>query len=207
MAMGDRELTGGTRGRATITQMSGGLLIVMPPPRRWFAVAVLAFYVAFWVGFPLVVFGGAARSGSTGAFSVWIVVFIVLWLYWGVLCGYVSLWLIAGREVVVIDETALVARRQTPVYTRSQTYDIRDVHHLRATSDWLPEPPTDSWIWRWQCSPERGWAMWGLAGGHIAFGYHNRTHRFAAALDEAEAQQIVARIIERFRSLGESGQA
>jgi hypothetical protein len=192
------------KGKASITQMSGGLLIVMPPPRRWFMVAGLAFYVAFWVGFPLVVFGDA---GWSGAFSVWIVVFVAVWLYCGAVCAYLSLWLIAGREVVIIDETALATRQETPMRTRSETYDIRDVHDLRATSEWLPEPPTDSWFWRIQCSPERGEAIWGLAGGHIAFDYHNRTHRFAAGLDEAEAQQIVARIIERFPSLGESGQA
>ena len=41
--------------------------------------------------------------------------------------------------------------------------------------------------------------FWGVGGGAIAFDYGARTYRFGGGVDEAEANQIIATIKERYK--------
>jgi hypothetical protein len=174
------------RGRATIDQRGRELTIRIPAKRILFVVAFLAFWMVAWS------VGLASAVGSLGG-DVGETVFLVGWLgAWIVAGGAVLLviaWSLAGREEVGADAGRLVTARVLGPWRRARTFAARDVRDLRvATSGWNP------WDFR------SVWAFWGLSGGSIAFDYGARTHRFGAALDEAEAKQLIPRIEAALRA-------
>jgi hypothetical protein len=188
--------------KPTVTDVAGGLGIVMPVRSRALGVVAVFAAAASYGSWMLLSGGPEAFPLLPGGRVVWLVHGILglicaagLWAYW-------VLWLLLGREVALIDGMSLTLKRVTPLYTRTKVFDLREVRGLRAT----PEP------WSARTAPSRWTRVWlpdlatpGLAGGHLAFDYEGRTVHFGVGLDQARAQQIVDQIAARLPRVTETG--
>ena len=173
-----------SRGRARVEERPGGLLVTVPAKRVWFAMV----FWTVWAGFVFATVGNgllSERQEEDGA----LVGLLGALLFLGVACALVLavLWMLAGREEAEVADDRLVLRRRLGPLKRERSFDREKVADLRAD----PSPPS---MWS---GDMRSFGVTG--GGTVLFDYGMRTHRFAAALDEAEAKQIARRVEEALR--------
>jgi hypothetical protein len=168
------------RGRRSATSRNlQGLEISIPAKRNIF---LLLFLTAWLVGWG---FGGlfAAREllfGQENEADLFLLVWLVMWTVAGGFALYTWLWMMNGREVLVLRSDALIVRREVIGMARTREYDRQHTKNLRvAPSTWMPFDLSS------------GLQMWGIGGGLIAFDYGSQTIRLASGVDEAEAQEIV----------------
>ena len=184
-------------------ELDGNIRIVFPPPFRWPSRVGLPLWLGIFI-FGLVAIarglpGALANTTSTEIVSVItsLLFFLSLWLTLGALGLYRFLFNAAGRELVVIDTARLTLRREMPLFTRVRTYQLSDIRNLRVRWSVLP-----FWVDRWVANSRYAFDLLGLTGGVIAFDYRGRKVRVGGGIDDTEAQQLVARIVRRFPSLG-----
>jgi hypothetical protein len=203
MAGGDR--VSSAKPRATVAEEADGALkITIPVRRRWYdwPGMVLGVFLAcaFLVGAAVVLVGLAigrvGLRGPEGSLEAEPLLLLFGFAAFGLWLAYITLWCLFGREVMLIDAKALILRWQAPLHPVEKRYVLAEVRNLRASRG----------VWAGYFRYASGLFLpdlFELRRGYIAFEYRGKTRSFAAALDEAEAEQIVARIIERFPSLGE----
>ena len=196
-----------SRPQATVSEDDRSLRVVFPPPQRWTARMVLPLWLGIFI-FGLVAMArdlpaGLANTRPTETVLVitFLLFFLSMWLTVGALGLYRLLFNAAGRELVVIDTARLTFHREMPLLTRVRTYQLPDVRALRATRSVVP-----LLISRWWGNSRYTIDLFGLTGGVIVFDYGGRTIRIGGGIEEAEAQQLVARIVRRFPSLGTANQ-
>lgn len=157
-----------------------GYEIVIPAKRN---ILILLFLTA-WLGGWVMGEVSAFRELTTSAQPDW---FLVFWLTgWTVGGGFailVWLWTVAGKEVVILRPGELSIRHQLFGIGRSREFDLAHVRNLRVS------PARSSQ----QAASMRYWGF----PGTLAFDYGSRTFRFAGAVDEAEAAQIVWELRKR----------
>lgn len=207
MAEGDRVRP--AKPWATVADDGDGELKITIPIRRpwydWCRILVVAAFLTGWVGMGLHMVFCALRdimfhpSGSGSILPL--LMGLVIFATGAAFLLYLLLWRVWGQEVVLVDATSVAIRKELPLrFLWTQSFDPKRIRNLRVAA-------------RSRSIPGRLWAAavnfhrfmtdphW-TGTGTIAFDYRNRTHRFAAGLDEAEAEESVARIIERFPSMG-----
>lgn len=177
----------------TLSEDDGHLRIVMPVPRPWRVIAFLLLWLVGWTLGTIQAFTGRLPDSSV---FPWLAGWIV-----GILAIDSLLYLLFGRETVFIGDGTLTIARKAPLYTRTQRFRVEHLRNLRAVprpvppSPWRATPP----LWQSQDSTLR---LFGITGGHLALDYGKRTIVFAPGVQEDEARQLIARIVERFPSLG-----
>ncbi|MFB3879691.1 MAG: hypothetical protein ACE149_00435 [Armatimonadota bacterium] len=188
--------------RPTVTEVTAGLEIVMPVRSPALGMVALLAAAVSYGGWMAVSWGPERFPPLPGGRVAWLAYCLVgsvfavgLWAYW-------VLWLLLGREVALLDGTALTLKRVTPLFTRTEVFDLRDVRALRSTPEPWSARTLPSW---WTRLSVVDIATRGLAGGFLAFDYQGRTIHFGVGLDQARAQQIVDQITTRFPRLAETG--
>jgi hypothetical protein len=153
--------------------------VVIPARRHWPVLLLLAVWLTGWF------FGETSalqrllhpheRDGR-GFMAFW----LVGWTIGGALAASAFVWMLLGREVIVMDGRVLSLRSELlglPL-GRERRYALSDVKDLR-------------------CSPLAQLPRSRRSVGLIAFDYGAKTIRFAADVDEAEAKMIVSRLTAR----------
>lgn len=179
--------------RVMIMETSDCLRLVIPYSRSWLVIGFLGFWICAWavaeIIIPLRFLEGEAPPGGWSLMVVWFVV----WTAAGVLAVYAWLWQVMGKEIVTVRDGRLTLRRDVGGVGLDKVYDLERVHELRV------EPavfdPMDL---------SMSLQLWGIGGGAIAFDYGGVTRRFGIGLDEAEANQAVAAIKKRWRTVDRS---
>jgi hypothetical protein len=163
--------------------MPGGIRVVIPARRRWFAILFLSVWLVGWA------FGEVAVTRQllfgSGAPPVFLLVWLSFWTVGGAFAFATLAWSLAGREVVSVERGLFAIRREVLGVGRTWEYDAGKVHNLRVSPAGF-DPLGLSGSFR----------FWGLSGGPMAFDYGARTSRFGAGVDEAEAASIVSEIRE-----------
>lgn len=174
------------KARHTLIEHADSVEAIIPAKRNVFLIAFLSFWLVGWafgeITAPLAVF----KNPHAGAF-LFIVFWLTLWTVGGAFAIYTWLWMIAGREIVSVSNTALSVKREILGFGRKRSYDITEVKNLRV-APWTINPYDFS----------AGMKFWGLGGGPIAFDYGAKTFRVGAGLEEAESDQIVQRLKQAF---------
>ena len=169
-----------SRGRATIEERPGGLLVTVPAKRIWF---VALFWTVWSIGVLSFVVTGVVNGEGGVPGALFSVVFLVVAI---ALLGAVA-WMLVGREEAELTSDRLVLRRRLGPLKRERTFDRAKITDLRAD----PNPAS---IW---AGDMRSFGVTG--GGAILFDYGMRTHNFAAALEQAEAKHVAGRLQEALR--------
>jgi hypothetical protein len=168
-----------------------GLCFNIPAPRRRLTLLLLTAWLAGWLlgeGFVVRALLGAG-SPDLPLFrwvpespDLFLLVWGAGWTIGGVLVLVIWLWLLAGRERLILKPGVLVHRYEIQRIGFSRKYDLGKLRNLRVS----PEPSLQS-------SGQGRWYV-ELVGGVVAFDYGEKTIRFGASLDEAEGQMIVGHI-------------
>jgi len=172
--------------RLTITGGPEGLEILIPARRHVFVLLFLGMWLVGWLMGELTVITqlfSRRLDGPVGFLLLW----LIFWTFGGGFAAYLWLWMLAGKERILMGTSTLRVKRDVLGLGRTRTYEFYKMRNLRVAPQ--PAGPRD---------PRAALRHSGLAGGLIAFEYGGKTIRFGAAIDEAEGQMIIARMTQRF---------
>ena len=178
--------------RATVGDTPEGFMISIPTKKHYFAIVFLPVWLVGWAfgevfAIRTLVLPPAGSPGPILFMAVW----LTCWTLGGGFFIYTLLWLLCGREVIVLRTDALVIRRLVLGFGRSREYDLSAVRNLRVGA--APYNPFDI---------KSGLQFWGIGGGVVAFDYGAGTVRFGASIQEGEAGDIVSTLKRRHQFAG-----
>jgi len=157
--------------RATVSEQVDGLRISIPSKWSWSLLFPAAWLCGWTVG------GVAAGLSLFRRFSFFVCFWLVGWAVGEVVVGYMILYALGGREIIVANSETLTCRKQIFGLGWARSYRVVEMRNLRFQR---AESASNRRI------PSR-----------IAFDYGAGTVGFAADLDETEAAQLLSRIRQR----------
>ena len=126
--------------------------------------------------------------------NIIVVVFLAFWLYYAYKVGRSYFWLLWGKELIKINETAFVYKRSIKNYGKATPYYIENIKKMR-----MHQPKENSLQAVWENSP------WVKGGERMEFDYMGKTIRFGRKLNEKDAKLFFAlltkKIEERLRKV------
>ena len=176
----------GSRQRASFSGGPEGLEITIPAPRNVFALVFLGVWLVGWV---LGELSAIARIASRQDFAseMSLLVWVVFWTIGGAFVACLWLWMLAGKERIILGSSTLCIKREVFGFGVTRTYELSRVRNLRVSAErGAPQ------------GLEAGLRSWGLTGGLVAFDYGQKVVRFGASVDDAEAWAIVERMKQRY---------
>jgi hypothetical protein len=191
--------------RHSIQDEGTSLRVTVPSRRNYFTMFFLGFWLAGWA-FGEIMVGGILIAGITkllfntpelDKFGVagfpWVGLFLLVWLGGWTLGGgfalYNFLWQLAGKENIEISNDSIRIQRAIFGLGRTKEYLTNYIKNLRVSPGVM-----DNNMFGWP----RTSSFWANSGGYLAFDYGSQTFRFGGGIDEAEARQILEKIIGRF---------
>ena len=187
-----------SEGRATITDHLSHLEISIPSKIQTAKLAALIFGLIIWLFGEIMIlpklFGANSSMTHSAAGNVdvpgvfFLTIWIVGWTFYGMVDIYGILWLLGGREILIVKRESIALIKKIYNFSvRTREYSNEHVKKMRVS----PEVISAS-------SPMFPFKFWGITGNNmIAFDYGIKTVRFASAMDEAEAGQIIENINKR----------
>jgi len=172
--------------RATITGGPEGLEIVIPAPRYLLVLLFLGVWLLGWLMGEMTVIAQLFSRRPAGP-EAFLLIWLIFWTVGGGFAAYIWLWMLAGRERILMGSSTLLTKRDVLGLGRTRTYEYHKIRNLRVAPQ--PTGPRNAGV---------ALRLSGLAGGLIAFDYEGKTIRFGAGIDEAEAQMIVERMKQRY---------
>src|SRR5262245_59809215 len=166
--------------RTAVNDGPEGLTFLVPARRQWFAMAFLPLWLVGWLfGEVTAVRTLAAREGPSWFLAAW----LTLWTVGGGFAVLAWLWMLAGKERIVLRPGTLLHRYELFGLGRTREYDWSNVRNFMVSS-----PTFNPW------NMSSGFRGWGFGGGVVAFDYGAKTIRMAQSVDEAEGRMIVNKI-------------
>lgn len=176
--------------RVTIADTSEGLRIVMPCRRSWFVILFLTFWLCGWAVAEFMVAKQLLHGDAPPEGELFMLAWFGVWTVGGLFAIYAWLWQVMGKEIVTARGQTFKIRRDIGGFGFDKEYNLVQMRDLRVVH--VEFNPVDF---------SSSLQLWGVGGGAIAFDYGEKTYRFGASLDEAEAKQVVTAIKQRYRIL------
>lgn len=155
------------------------LTITIPAKKNYSAIAFLTLWIVIWAlgEFLCIAELGNPDSEESGLFlTVW----LVAWTLVGVFVIYVLLWMLAGREIIIVSNGQLQHIRQLLVLRRRKCYALANV------SDWRVQDQPQSIVFFFT-----GVQFQNLWGGAIVFNCRNKVGEFGNELAYDEASYLL----------------
>jgi hypothetical protein len=172
--------------RATVSGGPEGLEIVIPARRNPFVLLFLGVWLAGWATGELSALGDLL-SGRPRGFEGFLLLWLTLWTAAGALAAYAWLWMLVGKERILVGTSTLRIKRDILGLGRTRTFELFRIRNLRVAPG--PAGPRDL---------TAALTLAGLTRGLIAFEHEGKTVRFGVSLEPAEAQMIVERMKQRY---------
>jgi hypothetical protein len=171
--------------RSSTRETSEGFEISIPAKRNILLMLFLAAWLVGWC-FGEVFAAHELFLGTDNAPVMFLGAWLIGWTLGGGFALYAWLWMLRGREVVVLRLDTLLTKRDLWGVGRSKEYDLGHIKSVRvAPLSWNP--------YDWSGAMQ----FWGIGGGPIAFDYGSQTVRLGSGVDEAEAREIVKELRSR----------
>jgi hypothetical protein len=172
--------------RATIAGGPEGLEIIIPARRHLLVLLFLGVWLVGWLMGEMTVTAQFFSRRPAGA-AAFLLIWLMFWTLGGGLAAYIWLWMLVGKERILMGTSMLQMKRDVLGVGRTQTYEFYKIRNLRVASE--PTGPRDAGA---------ALRLAGLVGGLIAFEHEGKTVRFGAGIDETEARRIVDRMKQRY---------
>lgn len=191
--------------RCKIEESVASLKISIPARKNYFMLFFLGFWLIGWAFGEVIVsgmllagifglfarsslFDGAGAAGFSGG-GLFLLAWLGGWTLGGGFALYAFFWQLAGKEMIEVSYDSIKIRRAIFGYGKTKEYMAAHIKDLRISPAALG-------------SNMLGWSLassfWGISGGLFAFDYGAKTFRFGIGVDEAEAKQILEKILARF---------
>lgn len=175
-------------GKAKIDNTFGGLSIMIPSKKNWFALLFGTAWLGAWFfGFVsasgLWFSSGTGNSGADGFLIFW----LIAWTVGGLTIMALLLWGYFGQERFITDNSEILFEKTIFGIGLKNRLDLSEIKNFRT------EFGIDNWF------GGNRWAFWGLGPGKIKFDYGLKTYSFGLGVDDAEANYIVELLKEKFK--------
>ena len=174
-------------GRAKILEGSETITVEIPTHKDWFAVIFLLVWLCGWL-FGLVTVATSLITGySSSVFqiNIFTVFWLIGWFIGGGFFAYIWVRMVFGFEISEFSKTSVSIGKKILWFEQGQSFDASNIQRLRGLP--VPEP---TWF------DQRH--LWSGGAASIGFDYGSRTIRFGRGIDEAEATQLLERVISTF---------
>jgi hypothetical protein len=176
-----------------------GFEIVFPAKRN---VSGLVF-ITLWFGFCCLGATSAIRhlvKGENPAGGAFLVLWLLAWIVGGGWAVWIWMWLVAGREVVILRPGSLIVRIEAFGIGRTREYDLAAVKNLSVSPAYWHDVSRAGPVDYYHLSRGgQGFMGWGT----LAFDYGAKRPRFGRFIDQAEATQVLGELTARHRFQGD----
>lgn len=97
--------------------------------------------------------------------------------------GYELLWLLFGKEQILVDKNQLTVKKQILGLGVNKKYDAKNISNLAFNAN---------------CSKYHRYYMFIMSNGKVQFVYNNSVVYFAQDADEVQAKKVIEKIKEQF---------
>jgi hypothetical protein len=163
-----------------------GLEIVIPATRSLFALGFLGMWLVGWFMGEVAVIARLASAGEIGREPV-LILWLLLWTAGGGAAAYTWLWMLAGKERVLMGASTLRVKRDVLGFGPARVFELSKIRNLRV--------PPQSGV---RLEGRTGLRPWGVTSGAITFEYAGKTVRFGVSIEDTEARAIVERMKQRY---------
>jgi hypothetical protein len=157
--------------RSIVSEDLEGLRICIPSKFSWIILFML-FWLTFWT-----IGGVSAARSMQRHFNLFLCFWLVGWAFGELAVSYSVLYLIGGREVILVNSESLTKRTEIFGIGPAKSYRVGEMRNLRF-------------------QPTSGVGK-GRIPNRIAFDYGAKTVTFGAGIDEPEANDLISRIRQR----------
>ncbi len=175
-------------GKAKIEKSLGGLNIIIPSKKNWFALLFGTVWMGGWFfGFvsasDILFSAGTGHSGADGFMTFW----LIGWTIGGLAITTILLWGYFGKEKFITDRNEIIFEKSV------FGIGIKNRLEISALKNFRTEMGNDNLF------GGNRWAFWGLGSGKVKFDYGFKTYSFGLGVDDAEANYIVGVLKVHFK--------
>lgn len=153
--------------------------IVIYPKKKPIVNALMGAWLAMWLVIGAVTFWSFSTFKFNEQEKVILFVFLVFWAYYAWKVTKSFSWLLWGKELIKINETALVYKKSIKNYGKAHNYFLENIEKIR-----VQQPKSNSFQAAWEASP------WIQGGERLEFDYQNKLIRMGRKLEEKDTQQL-----------------
>ena len=198
--------------RHTVQQLDDGIQVVLPSKKKTLWVIWTGAYLLMWsyitglIGYVLflslriiginLVRNHSAEFGDYMPIllsSLFITLFLLIFLVMGIPAIYSFLWHVTGKEIVKATPRVMTISRQIFGWKKAGEYLSASMNNLRVMS---PRQTFFIPFKNLRNNPQKN--------GVIAFDYETKTHRFGLEIEEDEAKQVIS-LIQQYLSQAKAG--
>ena len=171
-----------SNGRANIFKDGNNLEVHIPTRKNWFAIIFLTAWMGGWFMGESSVIATLFLGDTPPSENAFLLFWLTGWTVGGLFCVTMLLWLIAGLEIIKIENGVIEIGKQIFGLKRSKKYHINEVRHFTIN----PLSENDMLGMGIQRN------VLGLKGGGVLkFDYGLQTFKFANGIDEAEGRLMI----------------
>lgn len=167
---------------------------VIYPETKGIVKSLMGAWFAMWMVIGIVILWYYFMFNLTKQENLILIIFLVFWVYYAVKVGRSFFWILWGKELIKVNETALFYKRSIRNYGKSTPYYLENIKKIR-----FYQPKETSLQAVWEASP------WVRGGERIEFDYMGKTIRFARKLNEKESKLffnlLTKKVDERLRKI------
>jgi hypothetical protein len=164
--------------------------IIIEPEKKFAVNALMGAWLAMWYVIGIVVIWSIFTFKLTEQEKIILFIFLTFWTYYAFNVSKAFLWLIYGKELIKIDETAFYLKKSVLSYGKSVPYYFDNIKTFKFD---IPEHGSIQSIW--ESSP------WVNGGERMSFEYFNKNIKFGRKLNERDTKLLFnlvgKRIFER----------
>lgn len=170
------------QGQARILKSGNTLEVKIPTKKNWPVIIFLTAWMGGWVMGEIFAISTLFFGSTPLLANAFLLFWLTGWTVGGLFFISVLLWMVAGKEIIKIENGIIEIGREVFSLKRSKKYHIHEVRHLCINIS----PENDLLGLGYQKS------LFGLKGGILKFDYGMKTLQFANNIDEAEARLLIA---------------
>ena len=121
---------------------------------------------------------------STNFVSIFLLIWVLGWVIGGIVAMATLMWLLAGRETLILSDKTLTITRSIPVWSRQAEYTLKQIQDIRLRQR--------------RRRRNKSLGIFNRAEGEIIFTYDGRTVGFGMELNQTEAKALIKRIMARY---------
>ena len=160
-------------------------IVIYPDDKAWVK-GLMGAWVSMWMTIGVTIVWAYFSLKLTDQENLIIYIFMSFWLYYAIRVIRSFFWLMWGKELIKIDEAALIYKKSIRNYGKAIPYYLENIKKM---SQHFPEP--NSLQTAWESS------FWTQGGERIEFEYLGKMIRFGRKLSEKDAKLLFNLITKR----------